>query len=216
MKKNVVWDWNGTLLNDVDLCVEAINHLLKGEGIEPFKNKEAYQRIFQFPIIAYYEKAGFDFQKTPFEDLANRYMDYYQPKSLLCPLQEGSNEVLDALKEAGCKQYLLSASKLDFLHVQVDQYHIEHYFESLLGLDNIHAYSKKELAKEFIEKSPISKDEFIFIGDSVHDDEVAKYAGCSCILIANGHEHKEKLLRCGSRVVDSIHDVVDIILNDKI
>lgn len=214
MKKIIVWDWNGTLLNDVDLCVDAINQLLLSEGIDTFKNKEAYQRVFQFPIIDYYQKAGFDFEKTPFDELANRYMAYYQPRSLTCPLQEHSLEALSTLKDYGMKQYLLSASKLDFLHEQVQQYDILSYFKGLLGLDNIHAFSKKELAREFISSQRFDRNQVVFLGDSVHDFEVAKYAGCDCILIANGHEHEEKLLRCGSSVVHTIQEAVACILND--
>lgn len=216
MKKIVIWDWNGTLLNDVDLCVEAINTLLESEGVAKFPDKESYQKIFQFPIIAYYQKAGFDFEKTPFEELANRYMAYYQPRSLECPLQTGSEEVLKQLQAHGLKQYLLSASKLSFLYEQVQQYAILPYFEELLGLDNIHAYSKKELAKTCVNTHGWKKEDVVFIGDSVHDFEVAQYAGCDCILVASGHEHKEKLLQCGSSVVSTIQDAKELILNDTI
>ena len=59
MKKNmIIWDWNGTLLDDVDLCVEAINMLLARESLPLLTGKEEYQRVFQFPIRAYYEAVG--------------------------------------------------------------------------------------------------------------------------------------------------------------
>lgn len=216
MKKVVIWDWNGTLLDDVDLCIETINRLLVSEGIPPFESKEAYQRTFQFPIVSYYEKAGFDFQKTPFTELAKRYMAYYQPKSLQCPLHKGSEAVLKRLQDHGIRQFLLSASQLDFLYEQVRQYDILPYFEDLLGLDNIHAHSKKELAKQCVLQHGWQCDDVVFIGDSVHDHETAAYAGCECILIANGHEHKEKLLLCGSSVVSSIQEAADLIMKDDL
>lgn len=214
MIKTVVWDWNGTLLNDVDLCIETINRVLANENLPIFDDKDAYQRIFQFPIIDYYQKAGFDFEKTPFSELASQYMDYYQPRSLSCPLHDGVEDVLKQLQDNGYQQYLLSASQLSFLHEQVNQYNIRKYFTELLGLDNIHAHSKAELAKEFVKSHHLQPEEVVFIGDSVHDYEVASGAGCISILIANGHEHKEKLLASGGIVVSNIKEAVAYILND--
>ena len=73
-----------------------------------------------------------------------------------------------------------------------------------VGDDNIHAASKAELAKRFVQESGLNPREVVFIGDSVHDSEVAHGAGCRCILIANGHEDKGKLEKTGCVVVDTI------------
>lgn len=211
----IIWDWNGTLLNDVELGVEAVNWLLAKEGLSIFPNKEAYQKVFQFPIIEYYKKAGFDFQKTSFDVLADEYIAYYQPRSILCNLHEGVKEVLEGFHKRGYKQAILSASKLENLEEQVKVYDIVKYFEYILGIDNIHAHSKAQLAQDFVEKLHIDPHQIVFIGDSVHDSEVASLAGCNCILIANGHEHKDKLLKTGYPVVDCIHDVYQMIKDER-
>lgn len=208
MKRHyIVWDWNGTLLNDVDLCMESINQLLEQEQLPLLETKEAYQRVFQFPIISYYEKVGFDFRKRSFSSLAEAYMNYYQPRSLSCSLHQGVLETLTQFQSRGYTQVLLSASKLDYLHEQVKQYPIAHYFQDVVGLDNVHAYSKAELAKAYVKDHEDSIASITFFGDSVHDYEVAKGAGANCILIANGHEHKEKLLHTGCKVIDDIQEL---------
>lgn len=203
-KKYIIWDWNGTLLNDVDLCIDAINRLLKKEQLPILKNKEAYQKVFKFPIIEYYKDAGFDFAKRSFQDLAQEYMSYYQPRSLSCPLHEGVKDTLKTCHELGYTQVLLSASKRDFLLEQVDKYDISHYFSEILGLDNVHAYSKAEIAKDFAKRTKGNAQSMVFLGDSVHDFEVAQVAGAKSVLIANGHEHKDKLVNTGARVIDDI------------
>ena len=203
-KRYIVWDWNGTLLNDVDLCIDSINQLLEKEELPTLLDKDAYQRVFRFPIIQYYEDAGFDFNKRPFHELADDYMDYYQPRSLSCPLHNGVKETLQHFQDQGFTQVLLSASKLDFLLEQLQGYDILPYFSEVIGLDNIHAYSKADIAKDFAKKHKENTASMVFIGDSVHDYEVAHGAHASCILVANGHEHKDKLLATGSYVVDDI------------
>lgn len=206
-KHYIIWDWNGTLLNDVDVSIASINQLLKKESLPIFPNKEAYQRLFRFPIIQYYKDAGFDFKKHPFSELAKEYMEYYQPVSYQCSLHKGVKKTLQSFHEEGFVQVLLSASRRDLLMNQVQKYDILPYFKDILGLDDIHAFSKAELAKSYVYGQKENAASMVFVGDSVHDYEVARGANANCILVANGHEHKDKLLATQSVVVDTIQAI---------
>lgn len=214
MIKHIIWDWNGTLLDDLDVSMEALNHVLESENLPLVLDKEEYRKYFQFPVIEYYKKVGFDFNKTPFSMLAKQYMDYYQPNSLFCSLHKHVEETLQQVKSKNISQYLLSASNLDFLHQQLAVYEIKKYFLDIKGLDNIHAYSKADLAKCFVEENGFNPDEVLFVGDSVHDSEVAKNANCHCVLIANGHEHKSKLLNTDAYVVDNMKQFYDLVVEN--
>lgn len=209
--EHIIWDWNGTLLDDIDVSMDALNHVLKSQQLPEVLDKEEYRRYFQFPVIEYYKKVGFDFKETPFPVLAERYMSYYQPHSFDCDLHVGVKTMLKEMQDKGIAQHLLSASNLTFLKEQLAIYNISDYFQDICGLDNIHAHSKAELAKTFVDASGFDKDKTVFIGDSVHDSEVAYGAGCRCILIANGHEHEDKLRAVGCPVVERISQVRDII-----
>lgn len=209
--KYIIWDWNGTLLDDLDVSMEALNTLLSMEQLPRVEDKEEYRKYFQFPVIEYYKKVGFDFEKTPFPVLAQHYMEYYQPHSLHCSLHEGVKETLAKAKQKGYQQYLLSASDQQFLKEQLAVYDIDAYFQDIRGLDNIHAHSKAELAKKFVIERGLHGNEVLFVGDSVHDSEVAQHAGCHCVLIANGHEHKDKLLHTGRKVVDKMMDFAQLL-----
>ena len=216
MKLNtIIWDWNGTLLDDVDLCVQTINRLLVREGLRPLADKTEYQRVFQFPIQTYYEKAGFDFNRCSFDSLAQAYMDDYQPHSLACSLQEHAVDVLRYFHEQGYTQVLLSASKRDFLLMQLKQYPIQSYFRDILGLDNIYAHSKLDLAKQYFQQNGAQMASVWFIGDSVHDNEVAKAVNAKCVLVANGHEHWDKLTATGAIVIDDLSGLPAIIDRKK-
>ena len=214
MIKHIIWDWNGTLLDDLDVSMEALNHVLESENLPLVLDKEEYRKYFQFPVIEYYKKVGFDFNKTPFSMLAKQYMDYYQPNSLFCSLHKHVEETLQQVKSKNISQYLLSASNLDFLHQQLAVYEIKKYFLDIKGLDNIHAYSKADLAKCFVEENGFNPDEVLFVGDSVHDSEVAKNANCHCVLIANGHEHKSKLFNTDAYVVDNMKQFYDLVVEN--
>ncbi|WP_416324551.1 HAD family hydrolase [[Eubacterium] hominis] len=202
--ETIIWDWNGTLLDDIDISMEALNRLLKKQQLPQVLDKEEYRKYFQFPVMEYYKKVGFDFDQTPFSELAKDYMAYYQPHSLSCHLHLDVKTTLERLKHREVRQYLLSASDLTFLNEQLAQYDISTYFSDIKGLDNIHAHSKAQLAKDFVEDARLNKDTTIFVGDSVHDSEVATYAGCHCLLIGDGHEHIEKLQNTGCPTVETM------------
>ena len=129
----ILWDWNGTLLDDVDLCVDALNRLLAGFGYPQRYDHERYRAIFGFPIEEYYVRAGFDFTKHSFAELAEKYMEDYVPASAACPLADGAIDALEAFKAAGLRQVILSASNLDTLRRQTDERGVTGYFDRLLG-----------------------------------------------------------------------------------
>lgn len=210
--KHIVWDWNGTLLDDIDVSMDALNYILKKEDLPLVLDKNEYRKYFQFPVIEYYKKVGFDLTKTPFAKLAQEYMQYYQAHSIHCKLHEGVEETLLQLSKKGYGQYVISASNITFLYEQIAQYEIQKYFREIRGLDNINANSKAKLAKTFVQELNLLPSEVVFIGDSVHDSEVATGANCHCILIANGHEHKDKLLQRGCSVVDTMVDCKKLLL----
>ena len=51
----ILWDWNGTLLDDVEVCIESMNSMLSKRK-KPLLTREHYKEIFTFPVIDYYRK----------------------------------------------------------------------------------------------------------------------------------------------------------------
>lgn len=186
-EKLIIWDWNGTLLNDIDACVDSMNIMLSRRKMKRITT-DYYKSVFTFPVQKYYEQLGFNFEKESFEELSVEYIDLYNEASQNAPLQIGSVDVLESFKRANHMQIILSASEQSALETQVKARNINQYFQSLLGLNNIHAKSKVNNAINYIEKSNIRYDEIILIGDTYHDYEVAQALGCQSILINTGHQ----------------------------
>ena len=72
--KGIIWDWNGTLLNDTKLAVESMNKILLKRGL-PVLTVERYKHVFTFPVRDYYQSVGFDFDKEPFEIPAMEFIE---------------------------------------------------------------------------------------------------------------------------------------------
>ena len=207
----VIWDFNGTLLDDVQLCFDLLNKMLSKRGYKTVSMNK-YKEIFRFPVKEYYRLAGFDFNKEPFEVTAVEFIEDYQPMSLKLSLYENTFDVLNKIKEYDIRQLILSASKIENLLEQTKRFGLDTYMDAILGIDTIHATSKVSIAKDWMNKNNINPSDVIFIGDTDHDYEVAKSIGVDCLLIANGHQSKERLLRVTSNVVDEIKDVLYVVL----
>ncbi len=200
----VLWDWNGTLLDDVDLCVDALNRLLAVHGYPQRYTLDGYRAIFGFPIEEYYRRAGFDFARHPFPELAARYMEHYIPASAACGLMPGAAQALELFQTAGARQVILSASPISTLRAQVAQCGAAGYFDRLLGLDDIYAKSKVELGLAYLRENGFAPQRAVMIGDSVHDAEVAKALGVRCVLQSAGHQAAETLRTTGVPVAPDV------------
>lgn len=204
--KHIIWDWNGTLLNDVDYCTRIINRILVDNSL-PELSLEKYREIFTFPVQDYYEEAGLDFSKTSFEILGRDFIDEYESKKLTCSLHDNAVEVLSSIHKKGISQSVLSAYLHENLVAILDHYNLTQYFDNIIGLDNIYAGSKTHLGLSLVEQLNLPKEEILFLGDTLHDAEVAEAMGVNCILIANGHQVKDKLSGNSKIVLDNLREL---------
>ena len=203
----IIWDWNGTLLNDADLAVQTMNQMLERRGLQVL-SVDDYKSVFTFPVKDYYKKIGFDFQKEPFEVPAQEFIERYNSQVTECKLQKDTVRVLEYFRSIDVKQYILSAMEQEVLENCLSNYQISGFFEYVLGLDNIYAASKIDNGHRLIADLELEASELILIGDTVHDFEVATELGCQCVLIADGHQSKEVLQATGALVIDSISQLL--------
>ena len=205
---HVIWDWNGTLFDDVELCAGIMNILLTQESL-PIISVEKYKAIFTFPVIEYYKIAGHTFKKNSFEVIGKQFMDEYEIRKGNCKLYPGASELLQILQSEKINQYLLSAYEQNSLNNILDIYGIKNYFKYIVGLDNIYANSKSHLAENLVFKirSNGTSGNILLIGDTIHDYEVAREINSDCILLSHGHQDEERLLKLGIPVVKNFKEL---------
>ena len=204
--KYLVYDFNGTILNDVDVCVKAENKTIEHFHLDrPPLSREEYLKLFTFPVKHYYELVGFDWNVYPYEEVGQYWFNWYRELRNEYRVFDGVEEILEENHRKGLKNILLSASSLVELKKQLDELGIAQYFDEVLGIDNIYAGSKVDIALNWIaDKDP---KECLMIGDTLHDLETARAMGIDCVLVANGHQDRETLEEHYDKVVDDIREV---------
>ena len=206
----LIWDWNGTILDDAGVCRQIADIMLGERGIPALPDMDAYRAVFGFPIKSYYEKMGYRFgpEDEPYEHVADEFIVLYDRLYRTAALRPGIVDFLDRRKGEGYRQVLLSATRRDQLLEQVAAFgDVGDRFEQKLGLTDHYAFSKAALAKAFIEGQGIPRERTLFIGDTDHDFEVSSAIGCPCVLLEGGHQSRERLLKMGVPVLRDLSEL---------
>lgn len=188
----IVWDWNGTLMDDAWLCIHALNSLLAKRG-KPLETMDLYRHRFRFPVKTYYEELGFDFQVEDMQAISVEYISAYNARRFECKLQAGAREILADFAARGLRQFILSAYQQEMLHETICHYELTSCFESIRGLQNLQALGKADLGRALLSESGLAAQDVLLIGDTEHDGEVADHMGVDCLLVGHGHYSLERL-----------------------
>ena len=210
----ILWDWNGTLLDDMSLCIKSMNRLLKQRKL-PLLCSDRYLQVFTFPVKEYYSKLGFDFTREPFEIPAEEFIVHYTGGISQVPLFDDAVRVLDYFKEKGFSQYIVSAMEQSALMQSVKERNIHHYFQKISGITDNLAFGKTTIAQQLITDQKIDTTRCVFIGDTVHDAEVAREINVQSLLISKGHQHHERLKKTGNPVLNSLYDVISFLESES-
>ncbi len=206
--QHIIWDWNGTLLNDTWLCVEVLNGLLAKRNREPI-SETTYRENFGFPVIHFYDYLGFDTGVDSFEKISREFIGDYEARWLEeCSLHPETTEILTELSNLGHTHSVLSAAKQEALEIGIQHFGISPFFTGLMGTDNIHAQGKVEQGRRWIDQLDWRPEEVVVVGDTLHDFEVAEAIGTHCILLAHGHHTPERLAASGAPVAHSLRELI--------
>lgn len=203
----IFWDWNGTLMDDVEYTRSCLNGVLAEYGYPQRYDLTAYREVFGFPIEEYYRRVGFDFARHPYPVLAQSFMDRYNAGVDTCPAAAPAAKTLETLRQKGWKQAVLSASRRDYLIEQVSARGLEGYFTELLGLQDIYGVSKVQVGQEWLRKSGLDPASCVMVGDTDHDAEVAAALGTKCVLTTTGHQSRARLEAVCENIIDSLAEL---------
>lgn len=203
---HVFWDWNGTLLDDADWCLDVINTMLAKRQLPLLADLNAYREVFGFPVADYYRRVGLDFARESFESLAEEYMGlYHREQTGGCSLHAGAEDLLGKIRASGSVQLIFTASQTQKLLAQMAPFSLEGYFDDLLSVGDIYARSKLDIGRAYMDSHRVERG--LMIGDSLHDYEVAHALGLDCLLVCQGHHSREALAACGAPVLGDLGEV---------
>ena len=206
MIKHVIWDWNGTLIDDARLCVSIVNEILSDNMLSEV-SLSYYRENFCFPVRAYYEKIGLSCEGARYRELSEQFISEYRKRWKTCQLQANALAVISALNQAGIGQSVLSASKSTDLKLFLEGFGLGKYIDLASGVRNVLASGKIEISKRHLLDIGAEPDEVLMVGDTKHDEEISKHLSTNCILFTGGHNSANALRGCVSELTDDLRQV---------
>ena len=210
LPSHIVWDWNGTLQDDVQAAVNGINVLLARRGL-PLSTLEIHRRHFGFPVRNYYTALGFRLEDEDWDELSQSYYDafYSDPTPRLF---DATMPTLRRLRALGVGMSRVSAAERTVLVSSLKRYGLDALLDNICGLGDRNAQSKLELGRDLVGRlvrdCGFDPRAIWFVGDTNHDYEMAAACGASCLLLTCGYQSEERLAACPCPRVGSIADVL--------
>ncbi|MDY5730718.1 MAG: HAD hydrolase-like protein [Eubacteriales bacterium] len=198
----IVWDWNGTLLDDVAVSILARNKVFPKYHLPLLQSEEEYRNIFCFPVKEYYLRSGI--LEKDYATVAQEWFDAYTEYFPQAMLRENAIEILQYFNSLGIKQVIISACQKDLLLQQLAYFGVDGFFQDVLALEDIHAKSKVSLAENYAKKYA---HQYFVVGDTSHDLDMAKAMQAKMIFISNGHESLQKMRLHNQNIVHSLLDL---------
>ncbi len=202
-KNHVIWDFNGTLVDDVELVLNITNEILKARQL-PLIDAARYRDLFEFPVSTYYAKLGLPGEGEAFRAVADVFAKNFESGMHDCSLRSDALPCIEALAARGTSSSVLSASRQASLVSLTEQFQLTHRMTDVVGIDDHYAHGKVESGQRWLADTGRVAEDMVMIGDTAHDFEVATALGASCILVSYGHSSREKLELCGCPIADSL------------
>jgi phosphoglycolate phosphatase-like HAD superfamily hydrolase len=206
-KQHLVWDWNGTLLDDLTLVVAATNACLAAVG-GPTVTAEEHRRDFRRPVIDYYAHVlGRPVDHDEFVKLDGAFHDAYRAGVANCAL---AADALDAMSRWDGTQSLLSMFFHDELMLEVSRHGLASRLSRVDGLPgSVGGHRKETYLGAHLAALGVPATSVVLIGDSVDDGDAAASVGARCVLYAGGFTDPALLYATGLPVASSLVAAVE-------
>lgn len=213
---HLVWDWNGTLLHDIDVVLAATNACFAEVGIPPI-TLERYRELYCVPVPRFYERL---LGRLPTEEewavMDDAFHRHYFARSETAALAEGAAALLASWQASGRTQSVCSLAAHDRLLPWLSRLGIDHHFVRVDGNrgDSVITGKAAQMALHVAELraalAGVDPARVVVIGDATDDAAAALHAGAKAVLYTGGSHSRGSLLSAGVPVVDSLAEAVRV------
>ncbi|MDF1594942.1 MAG: HAD hydrolase-like protein [Acidimicrobiia bacterium] len=214
--QHVVWDWNGTLLNDLEQVVQSVNVALASFNAGPI-TADDYRAGYTRPVVLFYEHLlSRPVSDEEWEQLDIVFHHAYREALAEAQLTPDALAAMEAVDDAGWTQSLLSMFPHDELLEALAGRGIG---DRLVAIDGLRAgrgdrkYGSLVRHLEHVAHkigTPLDPTTVVMIGDALDDADAAEGLGIKCVLYASGSHPRAKLEATGHPVSDSLIEALAV------
>jgi dihydroneopterin aldolase len=198
--RNIVLDWSGTLVDDLEAVLYATNAVFR-KYQAPALTLQQFQAEFELPLSKFYPRF---LPGIPFTEIDDCYHRHFASCRETVSLLPGAREFLEYSSAGGLQLFVLSTIQPDHFDAQATRLGIKHFFaKTYLGVTD-----KKETILLLLEENRLHPAETLLVGDTIHDMEAARHGGVLGVAVRTGFDSVEKLARSDPDAV--VRDLVSL------
>lgn len=204
MIKNIIFDWSGTLSDDVIFTYSATMKVFEKIGIAEI-TLEKFKEEFTLPYMNFYKKFKNNPDKKIIDETFDKELNLINKAKLFLEVKE----VLNFLQQRKIKMIILSSYLQESLEREIKENNLQDFFSDVNG--SVH--DKTEVVSEIMQKNNFKPAETIYVGDMVHDIETGIKAGIITVIVACGYQSKKVLLEKNPDfLIENLEELKKIIL----
>ncbi len=185
MFRNLIFDWSGTLVDDLGPVIEATNTVLGKYDVPPF-DREGFRRHFRLPYREFYTEM---LPHVPLNELEAHFRPAFDAALTPVTVLPHAREKLEWCAAIGIRTFVLTSMDSTAFERQMDDFGLRDLFEATYS----GVLDKREVIHQILETHGLDPNETAFVGDMTHDVETARHGGVSSIAVLTGYNHPEIL-----------------------
>lgn len=214
-RPHLVWDWNGTLLDDLPIVIEAVNRSIAMFGLGSI-TADDYRDHYTRPVRHFYDRLfGRVIEDEEWLRLNASFHDVYFDLATDADLAPGARQAMELLEAAGWGQSLLSMSPQDWLEGIVERLGLTGRFEIVDGLSGPTGGLKAGHLEEHLSVLAVDGEDTVVVGDTPDDVAAARHVGAHPILFHGGSHHLEVLQAEGVAIAETVLEAAEMALSRR-
>ena len=215
-RSHLVWDWNGTLLDDLPIVVEAVNRSIAMFDVGPI-DADGYRDHYTRPVRHFYDRLfGRVVADGEWLRLNTMFHDVYFDLATDADLAPGACEAIDLLEQAGWGQSLLSMSPQDWLSAIVDRLQLSHRLSLVDGMSEMTGDLKATHMEVHLRLLGMDGESVVVVGDTPDDVAAARHVGARAFLFHGGSHHIDVQEAEGVPIAQTLVEAVELALDESL
>jgi phosphoglycolate phosphatase len=187
MIRNVIFDWSGTLVDDLPAVWKASNYVLT-QAKRPAMSLEEFRAEFCLPFTIFYDKHT---PHVPLPQLETWFHSRFRQEQDSVSELPHAREFLEFCRARKLRTFLLSTVHRDHFETQNSVTGFREYLDKLY----IAVWDKRKKIHEILAENRLRAAETLFVGDMQHDIETARHGGIHSCAVLTGYNTLEQLRR---------------------
>jgi len=185
MFRNLIFDWSGTLVDDLGPVLEATNAVLGIYGLAAL-DREGFRRRFRLPYQEFYSEM---LPTVPLVELEGHFRRAFAASASPVTVLPHAREKLEWCRRCGLRAFVLTSMDAQAFELQLDAFGWRRHFEATYA----GVLDKRQVIHRILATHQLAPEATAFIGDMTHDVETARHGGITSIAVLTGYNHPEVL-----------------------